>query len=146
MFFFVKVNYFFQFSNRHQLRKIMKVPITLKRMVQTKWMMTMTMDFPIKMMIRMSIQTNPMVLMTWKKFLSTHQTQQMFLQYCSSDTQKRNLLNRTLLLQRPIPRDDGPPSKKKRSELTKPPTSQELNAMKETENLFHSNLFKLQVI
>jgi len=27
----------------------------------------------------------------------------------------------------------------------KPPTSQEMNALRETENLFHSNLFKLQV-
>ncbi|XP_057371502.1 nucleolar protein 6-like [Daphnia carinata] len=29
--------------------------------------------------------------------------------------------------------------------LQKPPTSQEMNALRETENLFHSNIFKLQV-
>ena len=34
---------------------------------------------------------------------------------------------------------------KKKKDLLKPPTSQELNALRETENLFHSNLFKLQV-
>ena len=37
------------------------------------------------------------------------------------------------------------PSKKKSSNIMKPPTSQEMNALRETENLFHSNLFKLQV-
>jgi len=35
-------------------------------------------------------------------------------------------------------------SKSKRSHIMKPPTSQEMNALRETENLFHSNLFKLQ--
>nr|XP_023013750.1 nucleolar protein 6 [Leptinotarsa decemlineata] len=35
--------------------------------------------------------------------------------------------------------------KKKRSELYKPPTVEELNSLKETENLFNNNLFRLQI-
>lgn len=34
---------------------------------------------------------------------------------------------------------------KAKKDLRKPPTSQEMNALRETENLFHSNIFKLQV-
>ena len=34
---------------------------------------------------------------------------------------------------------------KSKANLLKPATTQELNALRETENLFHSNLFKLQV-
>ena len=37
------------------------------------------------------------------------------------------------------------PKKKFKSSLYKPPTSSELNELKETENLFHSNLFRMQV-
>ena len=33
-----------------------------------------------------------------------------------------------------------------RAELYKPPTNEELNQLKETENLFHSTLFRMQVI
>ena len=35
--------------------------------------------------------------------------------------------------------------KKFKGSLYKPPTSSELNELKETENLFHSNLFRMQV-
>ena len=43
---------------------------------------------------------------------------------------------------------DEPPSKKikvSKAELYKPPTNEELNQLKETENLFHSTLFRMQV-
>ncbi|KAG5880575.1 hypothetical protein JTB14_002384 [Gonioctena quinquepunctata] len=41
---------------------------------------------------------------------------------------------------------NGPASKKKRkNELYKPPTVEELNSLKETENLFNNNLFRLQI-
>ena len=36
-------------------------------------------------------------------------------------------------------------SKLNKKELYKPPTSEELNQLKETENLYHSSLFRLQV-
>jgi U3 small nucleolar RNA-associated protein 22 len=35
--------------------------------------------------------------------------------------------------------------KKFKSHLLKPPSSNELNELRETENLFHSNLFRMQV-
>lgn len=41
-----------------------------------------------------------------------------------------------------------PPEKKakiSKKELYRPPTNEELNQLKETENLFHSSLFRLQV-
>lgn len=37
------------------------------------------------------------------------------------------------------------PNKKSKRELYKPPTAEELNQLKETENLFNSNLFRLQI-
>ena len=43
---------------------------------------------------------------------------------------------------------DEPSAKKKKlskAELYKPPTNEELNQLKETENLFHSTLFRMQV-
>ena len=39
----------------------------------------------------------------------------------------------------------GNEKKKFKGSLYKPPTSSELNELKETENLFHSNLFRMQV-
>ena len=47
-----------------------------------------------------------------------------------------------------VPSGDEPPSKKikvSKAELYKPPTNEELNQLKETENLFHSTLFRMQV-
>ena len=44
--------------------------------------------------------------------------------------------------------DNGPPvkrSKLSKAELYKPPTNEEMHQLRETENLFHSNLFRLQV-
>ena len=43
--------------------------------------------------------------------------------------------------------DDQIENQKKRfkGSLYKPPTSSELNELRETENLFHSNLFRMQV-
>lgn len=38
-----------------------------------------------------------------------------------------------------------PPAKLSRAELYKPPTSEELTQLKETEDLFHSSLLRLQV-
>ncbi len=43
---------------------------------------------------------------------------------------------------------EPPPSKKPRlssNELYKPPTAEEINQLKETENLFQSSLFRMQV-
>lgn len=37
------------------------------------------------------------------------------------------------------------PKKKLKKHLYKPPTAEELNNLRETESLFHSNLFRLQV-
>lgn len=45
------------------------------------------------------------------------------------------------------PQDNTIPKKRKKLErdLYKPPTVEELNQLRETENLFHSNLFRLQI-
>ena len=43
---------------------------------------------------------------------------------------------------------EGPPKKKaklSKTALYKPPTSEEINQLKETENLFQSSLFRMQV-
>ena len=37
------------------------------------------------------------------------------------------------------------PAKLRRKDLYKPPTNDELNQLRETESLFHSSLFRLQV-
>ena len=42
-------------------------------------------------------------------------------------------------------KDDGPPAKKTKTDLYRPPTSEELSQLKETENLFQSSLFRMQV-
>uniref|UniRef100_A0A6P7G4V1 Nucleolar protein 6 n=1 Tax=Diabrotica virgifera virgifera TaxID=50390 RepID=A0A6P7G4V1_DIAVI len=45
-----------------------------------------------------------------------------------------------------IPTTDGSPSKKKRkNDLYKPPTVEELNNLREVENLYNNNLFRLQI-
>ena len=44
---------------------------------------------------------------------------------------------------------DEPPTKKakfSKADLYRPPTNDELNQLKETENLFHSTLFRMQVM
>ncbi|XP_015124315.1 nucleolar protein 6 [Diachasma alloeum] len=50
---------------------------------------------------------------------------------------------------RPLDSEDSLQSKKKRikknNDLYKPPTAEELSQLRETENLFHSNLFRLQI-
>jgi len=45
----------------------------------------------------------------------------------------------------PAPAPALQPVKLSRAELYKPPTNEELNQLKETEDLFHSSLLRLQV-
>lgn len=44
-----------------------------------------------------------------------------------------------------LKRKDGKKKKRKQEKFERPPTAEELNRLRETENLFHSNLFRLQV-
>ncbi|KAM9509042.1 nucleolar protein 6 [Guaruba guarouba] len=46
---------------------------------------------------------------------------------------------------RAAPAEAPPPAKLSRAELYKPPTNEELNRLKETEDLFHSSLLRLQI-